>query len=323
MSAPPSPPSSVPWTPRVGTDRRDVLDLAASLAADLRASPDRKVLDEVGAFTMGVPEELGGGGADPGTTLLALQRLATGSAAATLPVVHAHAASLLGEVPDGPVLVLPARGVVAEHGDGGWTLSGTIARADLESPQCKVVLAERERAFAFTADEAVMTPLGARTGLPGPASVRLTLDAVTARRLPAADTAPAMRLLLLGHAAVAAGVHEAAQSAARRYTAERVQFGVPIAAHDAVRAELDGLADRLSTTIAGLVTLAEEPTASAPARSLLRRAVRDCVAACRIALALHGGYGYLTEFPVAGLLRDAVSLRALAACLDHEENGHA
>lgn len=300
---------------------RDVLALVDTVARELANGRSRPVLDEVGAFTMGVPEDQGGGGADLVTTLLAVQRLATGSAAATLPVVHAHAAALLGAVPDGPVLVLPAGEIVAEPAGDGWALSGSLARADLENPRCTVVLAESSRAFAFAADAAVASPLGERTGLAGPTSVRLTLNSVAAKRLPVEDTAPASRLLLLGHAAVAAGVHEAALVAARRYTAERVQFGTPLAEHDAVRADLDELADRLNGTVSGLVALAADPTGPA-ARSLLRQAVRSCVAACRAALALHGGYGYLTEFPVAGLLRDAVSLRALAATVDPERSGH-
>jgi alkylation response protein AidB-like acyl-CoA dehydrogenase len=40
---------------------------------------------------------------------------------------------------------------------------------------------------------------------------------------------------------------------------------------------------------------------------------RVAVRLCLDAIQLFGGYGYLREFPVEGLLRDAISLRAMAA----------
>jgi alkylation response protein AidB-like acyl-CoA dehydrogenase len=46
------------------------------------------------------------------------------------------------------------------------------------------------------------------------------------------------------------------------------------------------------------------------AAAVLNAACESAIDACAAAVQSHGGYGYLTEYPVERLLRDAVSLRA-------------
>jgi len=48
----------------------------------------------------------------------------------------------------------------------------------------------------------------------------------------------------------------------------------------------------------------------APGDALVATSGRTAVAVALDAIQVHGGYGYIEEYPVAAMLRDAISLRA-------------
>jgi alkylation response protein AidB-like acyl-CoA dehydrogenase len=107
--------------------------------------------------------------------------------------------------------------------------------------------------------------------------------------------------------------------AALAYSSSRVQFGAPLTELPTVRGSLSrqaGAARSLLTTVVaqGL----DDPTAAA---ATLDRVCDETVDVAAAAVQAHGGYGYMAEYAVEGLLRDAVSLRAAARAQDAARRG--
>ncbi|MFZ2990082.1 acyl-CoA dehydrogenase family protein [Ideonella sp.] len=112
----------------------------------------------------------------------------------------------------------------------------------------------------------------------------------------------------IGIASQSLGMARAAFEAALRYSHERVTFGQPIFAHQAVQFKLADMATQLeaarqliwhaaSLKDAGLPCLKE----AAMAKLFASEAAE---AICSAAIQIHGGYGYLSDFPVERIYRD-------------------
>ncbi|MFI7089365.1 acyl-CoA dehydrogenase family protein [Streptomyces anulatus] len=156
-----------------------------------------------------------------------------------------------------------------------------------------------------------------KLGLRGQATAELVLQDV---RIPAgALLGPegkgfsiAMSALAKGRMSVAAGcvgIAQAALDAAVRYAGEREQFGKAIARHQLVQELLSDIAvdvdaARLLTwRVADLVDRGQEfATAASKAKLYASEAAVRCA---NNALQVFGGYGYIDEYPVGKLLRDA------------------
>jgi len=113
----------------------------------------------------------------------------------------------------------------------------------------------------------------------------------------------------IGIASQGCGVTRAALDASIRYTRERRAFGQPIAEFQAVRFMLANIATELSA--AELLTLRAAGLKES-GRPFTREASMAKVFASEMAnraadkaVQLHGGYGYIDEFPVERYLRDA------------------
>jgi alkylation response protein AidB-like acyl-CoA dehydrogenase len=113
----------------------------------------------------------------------------------------------------------------------------------------------------------------------------------------------------IGIAAQAAGTIAAALEASVRYARERRAFGVPIAEHQAIRFLLADMATdrdaaRLLTLRAAALKEAGRPFGreAAMAKLLASEAAQRAVSR---AVQIHGGYGYVGDFPVERLFRDA------------------
>ncbi|MFE0190379.1 acyl-CoA dehydrogenase family protein [Streptomyces sp. NPDC058989] len=156
-----------------------------------------------------------------------------------------------------------------------------------------------------------------KLGLRGQATAELVLDGV---RVPAAAMlgpegkgfSVAMSALAKGRMSVAAGcvgIAQAALDAAIGYAGQREQFGKPIARHQLVQElisdiSVDVAAARLLTwRVADLIERGE-PFATAASQAKLF-ASEAAVRAANNALQVFGGYGYIDEYPVGKLLRDA------------------
>jgi alkylation response protein AidB-like acyl-CoA dehydrogenase len=113
----------------------------------------------------------------------------------------------------------------------------------------------------------------------------------------------------LGIAAQAVGIARAALEAAIAYTKERHQFGKPLTAFQAVEFKLADMAMRLHAARAMLHTTAaakdrgENVGAHAAMSKLL--ASETAMWVTTQAIQLFGGYGYVTDYPVERLFRDA------------------
>ncbi|MEU1280473.1 acyl-CoA dehydrogenase family protein [Streptomyces sp. NPDC005805] len=174
-------------------------------------------------------------------------------------------------------------------------------------------------AFLVPADAPGLTrrEIHGKLGLRGQATAELVLDGV---RVPdSAMLGPegkgfsiAMSALAKGRMSVAAGcvgIAQAALDAAVAYAGEREQFGRPIAHYQLVQELLSDIAvdvdaARLLTwRVADLVDRGREFATAASKAKLF--ASEAAVRAANNALQVFGGYGYIDEYPVGKLLRDA------------------
>lgn len=174
-------------------------------------------------------------------------------------------------------------------------------------------------AFLVPADTPGLTrrTLHGKLGLRGQATAELVLEDV---RIPAGSLlgpegkgfSIAMSALAKGRMSVAAGcvgIAQAALDAAVRYAGEREQFGKAIARHQLVQELLSDIAvdvdaARLLTwRVADLIDRGQEfATAASTAKLYASEAAVRCA---NNALQVFGGYGYIDEYPVGKLLRDA------------------
>ncbi|MEV7639356.1 acyl-CoA dehydrogenase family protein [Streptomyces rubiginosohelvolus] len=156
-----------------------------------------------------------------------------------------------------------------------------------------------------------------KLGLRGQATAELVLEDV---RIPAScllgpegkGFSIAMSALAKGRMSVAAGcvgIAQAALDAAVRYAGEREQFGKVISRHQLVQELLSDIAvdvdaARLLTwRVADLIDRGQDfATAASKAKLYASEAAVRCA---NNALQVFGGYGYIDEYPVGKLLRDA------------------
>jgi butyryl-CoA dehydrogenase len=113
----------------------------------------------------------------------------------------------------------------------------------------------------------------------------------------------------IGVAAQAVGVARAAFDAARRYALEREAFGKPIIGHQAIEFRLADMATSIEA--ARQLTLYAAALKDAGRACLQEASMAKLFASeaaervCSDAIQIHGGYGYLNDFPVEKLWRDA------------------
>ena len=113
----------------------------------------------------------------------------------------------------------------------------------------------------------------------------------------------------IGIAAQALGIARAAFNAARAYAKERVQFGKPIQEHQSVANMLADMQTQINAArllihhaarmrTEGVPCLSEASQAKLYASEMAERVCSD-------AIQIHGGYGYLQDYPVERHYRDA------------------
>jgi alkylation response protein AidB-like acyl-CoA dehydrogenase len=113
----------------------------------------------------------------------------------------------------------------------------------------------------------------------------------------------------IGIAAQAVGIARAALEAAQAYARERVTFGKPIIEHQAVGFRIAAMATRVEA--ARQLTLHAAQLRDQGRPCLMEACMAKLVASeaaewvCSEAIQVHGGYGYLCDYPVERLYRDA------------------
>jgi butyryl-CoA dehydrogenase len=215
----------------------------------------------------------------------------------------------------------------AEARDGHYVLSGvkqfiTSGR----NADVAIVFAVTDRTAgkkgisAFIVDTAtpgfIVSRVEDKTGQRASDTAQITFDGCrvpTANRLGAEGAGYRIALANLeagriGIAAQAVGMARAAFDAALAYARERTSFGKPIVEHQAVNFRL-----------ADMATAIEAARALVLAAAVLRDAGQPCLKeasmaklfasemaerVCSDAIQIHGGYGYVTDFPVERIWRD-------------------
>ncbi|MFD9288776.1 acyl-CoA dehydrogenase family protein [Streptomyces sp. NPDC060030] len=174
-------------------------------------------------------------------------------------------------------------------------------------------------AFLVPADAPGLTrrTVHGKLGLRGQATAELVLEDV---RVPASTLlgpegkgfSVAMSALAKGRMSVAAGcvgIAQAALDAAVRYAGEREQFGKSIASYQLVQELISDIsvdvdaARMLTWRVADLVDRGQDFATAASTAKLF--ASEAAVRAANNALQVFGGYGYIDEYPVGKLVRDA------------------
>lgn len=112
----------------------------------------------------------------------------------------------------------------------------------------------------------------------------------------------------IGIAAQAVGMARGAFEAARAYAAERVTFGKPIADHQAIGFKLADMATQIAAArhmvlhAAALREAGQPCLTEASMAKLFASEMAEKV--CSAAIQIHGGYGYLADYPVERIYRD-------------------
>jgi alkylation response protein AidB-like acyl-CoA dehydrogenase len=111
----------------------------------------------------------------------------------------------------------------------------------------------------------------------------------------------------LGIAAQAVGIHRRALELAVAYAKERVQFGVPIARHQAIQFKLAQMATDLAASRALMEYGASQEHSSQAGRLAAQAKVFASEAAnraCQESIQIHGGNGFHEDYEIARLYRD-------------------
>jgi len=113
----------------------------------------------------------------------------------------------------------------------------------------------------------------------------------------------------IGIAAQAVGIARAALEAALQYANDRVQFGQPIAQHQSIGNLLADMQVQINAARLLVLHAAQMRTAGLPCLSEASQAKlfasEMAERVCSHAIQIHGGYGYLQDYPVERLYRDA------------------
>lgn len=249
----------------------------------------------------------GGVGLDAGSLLLCLEEIGAGDAGVALLVLLSNAAlaalpperaAQVGEAERWALVPSPhgrislgadaADGlVVVEAGDEPAVLALPAGAPGLKVEACEFQLGLRAAAAA-------------RVSLSGTAAEEVSPPAEAG-----ATAAASMALLRAGAAAIARGVARRAHEVALEYAKERMQGGVAIVEHDAVRQMLAAMSVRLAAAPAAPGAELEEIAALTAKVA----ATEVAVATSTDAVQVFGGTGYMHETGVEKLMRDAKYLQ--------------
>jgi len=296
-------------------------------------------LAELGFFGMLVPETSGGMGFDLSTYVAALEEIAWGDASIALLVADSVIAAdmlsrfgrgahddALGALASGQLLgclalaetetgtdltVIETR--ATKNGDA-WTIKGRkrwVLNGDHAG--VAVVLARTSDGPAFFAVNRDAFTAGARAdtmGLRGIAFVEIELDGA-AQYLTAAETdsgATLDPLASLSAAAISVGLAQAALEHAIGYANVREQFGTKLRSFEAIQHKLAEMATRTASARALVAQAAINGADGATASIAKLAAGTGAMFVTDQAVQIYGGYGYMRDYPVEKLMRDAKAL---------------
>lgn len=301
-------------------------------------------LAELGFFGMFAGETDGGMGFDLATCLAALEELAWGEPSAALlvaqnigtadliarhggdslrqrwlePLVSGEALAGIATPPDASTAPR------AQREDEGWRITGTV-RWVPGGERASLIIA---RAAADNGDALFAVPIEGNAGASGRSGTlglrpigfaEIFLDGTRVgddARLGGPDHVPALRVAGMAVSAIAVGVAQAALEHAIAYAAEREQFGRPIRMFEGVRARLADMAVRTVTARTLVEHAARNPDDDVLAAAAAIAAGDAAMFVTDDAVQVFGGYGYMRDYPVEKLMRDAQALPLLTGGAD-------
>lgn len=292
-------------------------------------------LAELGFFGMLVAEQDGGMGFDARTFTAVLEELAWGEPSSALIVLAQQvvASALASAAEDvrarwlGPLAAGEIRACYALDDDADmharrdgddWRVSGSAPWVlHAGDAALAVVRASHEQEGGGPAVYAVSLDDGARFGERAatlglrPLHVApLLLDAAAASRLDERALSAAVRTGRLGVAAVALGIAQAALDHALAYAAQREQFGTKLREFEAIRLKLADIAIRIAATRSLLTEATTDGELGTVAMAKVL-ASETAMHATTEAVQIFGGYGYMRDYPVEKLMRDAKAMGLL------------
>jgi alkylation response protein AidB-like acyl-CoA dehydrogenase len=177
-------------------------------------------------------------------------------------------------------------------GDGAGGLSAFLVPTDTEGWE----VVSRERTMGMRAVEVVTVRLD---------GLRLPAEALLGREGQGFGLAmEGLDLGRLGIAAQAVGIAQSALDHALHYAGEREQFGRPIREFEAIQFMLAEMATKVAAARSLLERAAEERSTGWSAMAKLF-ASETAMAVTTDAVQIYGGYGYMKDYPVEKLMRDA------------------
>jgi acyl-CoA dehydrogenase len=112
-----------------------------------------------------------------------------------------------------------------------------------------------------------------------------------------------------GVASMAVGIARAAFEYATEYSKERVQFGVPIAMHQAIQFMIADMATKVEASrllVWESAVMLDQGLRNSRVSSMAKRFAADsAMEVTTDAVQVYGGYGFIKEYPVEKLMRDA------------------
>ena len=219
----------------------------------------------------------------------------------------------------GSIGLAHAGGVQAVKTDEGWLLGGS-ARWMLRNGDADIMLVDARigdasQLFACSADSSGVTS-GTRETTMGLRAARIeTVDLhdvplMAESRMDLDARAASATVQRLGSAAIAVGIARAALDHARAYADVREQFGRRLRGFQGIRALLADMDTRAAAARALLAAAAAAADAAAAAKARLF-ASETAMWVSTQAVQIFGGYGYMRDYPVEKLMRDAKATEIL------------
>ncbi len=320
-----------------------VEDVAAQKALDCDeharfVRPQIEQLAELGMLGLPIAEADGGAGMGCVATVVALEEIA-GACGSTARLLACHAGvcgaalaglpagkALLGELASGSKLATwigPEHGVRAKGEGDAVSLEG---RAELvtASTEADVFIVAAKAATGHVlcvvqraaVKASPSRSLGFRAAAPGRIELLGASASVVARGADAERAAAAAHLgACITAAALACGMAQASLRLTARYAGERIAFGKPLTAQQAVAHKLVEVQRKIECARHLTYHAARLQDAGDDARAASFRAKMEAVEAAVLAadegVQIHGGYGYVVEYHVERHYRDAKTLEVL------------
>lgn len=293
-------------------------------------------LAELGFLGMLVPESAGGMGMDLPTFMAALEELAWGEAGVAFLVAQSVTAAdviarlggdkartrleqlaagaetaCLALAEDGTdVSALSTR---AEQRGDAWVVTGTKAWVTNGDADTAVVLADTGDGAALFAVGRAGRSAGERVATLGLRTVPILsvrFDEAPAERLGAVagEHSVGDPVGVLAAAAIAVGISQAALDHAVAYAAEREQFGRKLRSFEGIQHKLAEMATRTAAARALVERAAAKPDDRAAAAMAKLAAGTCAMFVTTEAVQIFGGYGYMRDYPVEKLMRDAKAM---------------